>query len=676
MVEHKALRNLIEAQKQALNLGRQSRALQFASISFDASVWDIFGVLASGGSLHVYGQERSTPGADLVKVLRENQITMATLPPSLLAALKEEGLPHLDTLIAAGEVCAAELVDRWGVGRKFFNAYGPTEATVCASMGECEAGSNNKPSIGRPIANTRVYIFENEMDMAPVGIWGELHISGEGLARAYLGRPELTAERFLPDSPSREAGGRLYKTGDLARYKSNGQIEFSGRIDRQVKIRGYRIELGEIETLLGSHPAVGQCAVVADQDASGQQRLVAYLVCENEMTPSDGDLQSYLREKAPEFMLPSRFVRLNQMPLLPSGKVDRLSLPLSEELKPIESVKHIAPSMPVEEIVAGIFGQLLNRERVGIHDGFFEIGGHSLSAMQVVSRIRDIFGAEVSVRSIFEEPTVERLARRIEVAMTAGERDEAPPLVRVERNGQGEMRLPLSFSQQRLWLLDRLEPGNTAYHLPGAVRLDGKLDLEILERVINEIFRRHEALRTRFEEHDGSPLQVIDEWKPRKLEVIDLRSLPQEEREAEVERRKREEARTGFDLSKGPLFRVKALILEEEQHLALFSMHHIISDMWSMGILVREFGALYQAYKAGDPSPLPELEIQYADYTLWQRGWLQGEVLEKQAAYWKRQLTGVPPLLQLPTDRPRPAVPIYRGANESFVLSTELSYGF
>ena len=673
IIEHKALRNLIEAQKESLQLGRQSRGLQFASISFDASVWEMFSILASGGCLYLYGEERLSPGADLGRTLRENQITMVTLPPSVLGILKEEGLPHLTTVIAAGETCPAELVDRWGRGRKFINAYGPTEATVCASMAECEAGSDNKPTIGRPIANTRIYLFEHELNVAPVGIWGELHISGEGLARAYLGRPELTAERFLPDFLSQEAGGRLYKTGDLARYLSNGHIEFSGRIDRQVKVRGYRIELEEVEALLASHPAVRQCAVVAHQDARAENRLTAYLICEDDTALSDTDLQNYLKERALAFMLPSQFVRMKEMPLLPSGKIDRQRLPLSEEPMPTESSDPIAPRKPVEEILAGIFAQLLKRDRVGNHDDFFEIGGHSLSAMQVVSRVLDIFGVEIGVRSIFEEPTVERLAGRIEKALNAGERDDAPPLMRVERKSQGETRFPLSFSQQRLWFIDRLEPGNTSYHLPGAVRLEGKLDLEILERVINEIFRRHEALRTRLEEHDSAPLQVIDEWKPQKLEVLDLRSLSQEEREAEVERRKREEARTIFDLSKGPLFRVKVLILEDEQHLTLFSMHHIISDMWSMRILFREFGALYQAYNAGEPSPLPEIEIQYADYTVWQRKWMQGETLAKQLAYWKRQLAGIPSLLQLPTDKPRQAGSIHRGAHERFVLGPELS---
>jgi acyl carrier protein len=324
---------------------------------------------------------------------------------------------------------------------------------------------------------------------------------------------------------------------------------------------------------------------------------------------------------------------------------------------------------PVEEMVVGIFEELLKLDRVGIHDNFFDLGGHSLLATQVISRVRNTFEVEIGVRSIFEEPTADGLASRIEEAMRAGEREGAPPLVRGSREGK----LPLSFAQQRLWFIDQLDPGNPVYNIQGAVRLEGGLNLEALDQVINEIIRRHEVLRTRIEVEVGEPTQVIVAWEPRRLEVTDLSLRSREEREAEVRRRVREEARTGFDLSRGPLLRVKILKLQEEEHVVIYTMHHIVSDGWSSGILIREVGALYQAYSAGEESPLEELEIQYADYAVWQRNWLQGAVLERQLNYWKRQLKGAPTSLELPLDRPRPPIQSYRGGQQSLTLSVELT---
>ncbi|HVI69985.1 MAG TPA: condensation domain-containing protein, partial [Pyrinomonadaceae bacterium] len=327
---------------------------------------------------------------------------------------------------------------------------------------------------------------------------------------------------------------------------------------------------------------------------------------------------------------------------------------------------------PVEEMLVGIFEELLHLDRVGIRDNFFEIGGHSLLATQVVSRVRDVFGVVVEVRTIFEDGTAEALAGRIEAGIRSGEREEAPPLVRAARSGQRGERLPLSFAQQRLWFIDQMESGNAAYNLPGAVKLEGKLNLDALERVINEIVRRHEVLRTRIEVEEGEPAQVIDEWKPGKLDVRDLTGLTLVEREEEAGRIAREEAGTGFDLRRGPLLRVKVLKVEEEQHVVLFTMHHIVSDGWSMGILIREVGTLYRAYSAGEDSQLDELPIQYADFAVWQSEWLRGEVLEKKLEYWRKQLAGVEEL-ELPTDHPRPAVQSYRGTTRPFVVESELA---
>ena len=660
MVAHKGLCNLVEAQKDAFKIENQSRVLQFASLNFDASVSEIFSTLTAGGSLHVYSRERLMPGSDLLRVLREELITTVTLPPTVLAALSAEELSHLQTIIAAGEACTAEIVERWYKGRRFLDAYGPTEATVCASIGKCEASSHKKPTIGRPIANTRLYILDREMRPAPLGVGGELYISGLGLARGYLGSPELTAERFVPNLFGLEGGERLYRTGDVCRYLSDGSIGFIGRADDQVKMRGYRIELGEIETMLNEHPLVRQSVVVV----SGDKRLLGYVVGEEGATTAE--LKRHLREKLPDYMVPEAILMLEEMPVTANGKLDRKRLPSVEGADRQLEREYVSARTPVEEMVVGIFEEVLKLDRVGIHDNFFEIGGHSLLATQVISRVRSIFGVEVGVGSVFKAPTIEGLSRTIEKAIDDEEKVEAPQLVRAPRGG----RLPLSFAQQRLWFIDQLGPGDVVYNIPGGLKLYGDLDIEALERVINEIVRRHEALRTRFEVVEDEPVQVIDQWEPRRLEVEDLTGLTQGDKADEANRIMDEESGTGFDLRRGPLYRVKILKLGAREHILLYTMHHIVSDGWSMGILIREVGELYSAFQRGETSPLPELPIQYADYAVWQREWLQGAALEKELSYWKRQLAGVS-RLELPTDKPRPPIQTNRGAVESLALTAE-----
>jgi hypothetical protein len=380
------------------------------------------------------------------------------------------------------------------------------------------------------------------------------------------------------------------------------------------------------------------------------------------------ELRKYVRERLPSYMAPAAIVVMEELPLTRNGKIDLGALPEPEEVKKEKEGREQYQNA-YEEIIAGIWNEVLRVGSVSRGDNFFEIGGHSLLATQVISRVRRTFGVEIGVRSIFEEATVKGLAKRVAEAIRAGGEEVAPPLVRASREG----RLPLSFAQQRLWFLDQLEPNSPLYNCPAAVRLEGQLNLEALEFAINEIVRRHEVLRTRIEVEPGEPVQVIDQWEPRRLEWIDLTKFAREEREEEARRLGREEAGTGFDLSRGPLLRVKVLKLEEEEHVALFTMHHIASDGWSNGILIREFGALYRSYCAEEPSPLAELPIQYADFAVWQRQWLKGSALEQELKYWREQLSGKPPVLNLAGDHPRPLVPTYRGATRSFPLSAELS---
>ncbi|HKX27598.1 MAG TPA: condensation domain-containing protein, partial [Blastocatellia bacterium] len=632
---------------------------------------EIFSTLAGGGSLHLHPQDRLMPGTDLVRALTEDQITIATLPPTVLAMLEEEELSQLQTVIAAGEACNTEIVERWAHGRRFLNAYGPTESTVCASIEVCETGTGRKPTIGRPLANTRLYILDRELAPVPVGVQGELYVAGVGLARGYWSRPELTAERFIPDLFGDPGGERLYRTGDLVRYLPDGRIEFIGRADTQVKIRGYRIELGEIEAILNEHRSVSQSAVVMSEEEGGDRRIIGYVVGETDATADE--LKRHVRERLPEYMVPGLIRLLKEMPVTANGKIDRKRLPfapLRNDADHWMEPEETGARTPIEEILMGIFEEVLKVSGVGRDDNFFGIGGHSLLATQVVSRVRTAFGLEIGVKSLFERATARELARKIEALMSGGRSMEAPPLVRASRQAV----LPLSFAQQRLWFLDQLMPNNPFYNCLGAVRLEGRLGIAVLERSINEVVRRHEVLRTRIQIIDDEPAQMIEDWSPRSLERVDLSHLDPERRDAAIHEIMREEAGTGFDLSRGPLLKIKTLKLGEEEQVVLLTMHHIVSDGWSMGILIREVGALYRAYSAGEESPLPELEIQYADYAVWQRNWLRGEALDRQLRYWEEQLAGVVPL-ELPTDYPHPATASYRGANLSFELSETLTQG-
>ncbi|MGZ3461872.1 MAG: condensation domain-containing protein, partial [Archangium sp.] len=488
----------------------------------------------------------------------------------------------------------------------------------------------------------------------------ELYIGGENLGRGYLERRELTAERFIPN-PFEENGARMYRTGDVVRYLPDGNIEFRGRSDAQVKIRGFRIELGEIEVVMGSHPAVKEVVVVVREDVPGNKRLVAYWVAQEGQAPEANELREHLKQKLPGHMVPSAFVQLEKVPLTPNGKVDRKALPAPEVE---ESEELVAPRTEVERVVADIWAPLLGVARVGVHDNFFEMGGHSLLATQVVSRLREALGVEVPVRVLFEAPTVEQLAQRLEVVRGGKQGPRAPALVPGPREGEP----PLSFAQQRLWFIEQLAPGSYSYNVPFFAKLKGTLEVGALERSLSEVVRRHEVLRTTFTQVNEQSVQRIAPELELALPVESLEAVAEAERARAVKRRAVEEFQRPFNLEKGPLVRAKLLRLAADEHVLLLVMHHIVCDGWSMGVLVRELSELYPAYARGEALTLPALPVQYADYAQWQREWLKGEVLEEQLAWWKQRLAGAPPVLELPTDRPRPPVRSSRGA----VLQTQL----
>src|SRR5262245_23060766 len=659
---HQGLCNLSIAQNRNLQVAAGTSVLQFASFSFDAATWEWLMTLICGAKLILISRVDAQSPEKILELIVKHNVETVTLPPSVLMSAAKKTIQPLKTMIVAGEACPNDLVRQWSGECRFINAYGPTESTVCATMTEAMV-YGEKVGIGRANENTQIYILSWNQEPMPVGATGEIYIAGLGLARSYVNRADETAEKFIAD-PFGAEGGRMYRTGDLGRYGEDGSIEYLGRVDDQVKIRGYRIELGEIEAILNEHPAVAQGIVLARKDEPGEQRLVGYVVGPQQV--SGQELREYLRERLPDYMLPGAIVQLEAMPLTPNGKIDRRALP-KPELNGAGRL-HIGPRTAVEEIVCGVWAEVLRVEQVGIYDNFFELGGHSLIATQVVSRMRNLLGVEVSLRSLFTHPTAAAIAAEVEQQQRRGGEAPVESIARVARDGE----LPLSYAQQRLWFINQLEPGSAAYNIPCAVRLVGRLDADALGRSLNEIVVRHEVLRTSFPSRDGEPRQKIHELSDLQPDFIDLMESDERERKRKLDEALGEEARRGFDLSSGPLIRAKLIRLAEDEHVLVVTMHHIVSDGWSMEIIIREVSQLYEAFRQGQESPLPDLEVQYADYAVWQRGWLQGETLDTQLRYWREKLDGVA-VLELPTDRARPAVASNRGASEKFRLSKELT---
>ncbi|MDY6946861.1 MAG: amino acid adenylation domain-containing protein [Pseudomonadota bacterium] len=1082
LVQHRGLCNLSHALTRVFAIGPQDRVLQFSRLVFDASVWEIASSLCSGATLCLAPSDALYPGADLARTLIEQQITLATLPPSVLSSLQGYKLPDLHTLVVAGEACSPELANSWVAAARFINAYGPTEGTVCSTKYDAAGGEQSIP-IGTPIDNTQIYVLSEFLEIQPIGVAGEIYIGGVGLARGYLRRPELTAERFVPSLFV--AGERLYRTGDIGRWRADGQLEYLGRSDHQVKVRGYRIELGEIEAALRSHTGVKQALVVAREDIPNNKRLVAYIAADiarlkeqqheigevrkaavaewqnvfdraydatekisapnfagwnssydgsaipepqmqewldttvqrilafrperlleigcgvglllqhlaprcriyraldlstaaltrlrrwlstqdqmkhvdlwcqtaaeldefapgsfdavvlnsviqyfpdaqylltvlrgailrvapggrlfigdirhfgllkqfhtsvhlaratgewtvqqlrtqvaravaqekellvdpeffhgfaeelpfpcrveillkegqfdNELTryrydavlhvgqsphqaapriewragessqeslvamvredlpprlniccipngrlardaaairlvnqskrqrvsellaeldggyPPGEDPQSFLRMASengytariswspkipdghfdvllirrdlappssaqaqaapiaarsdaaldsrlaaltndplavrlkqslnvdirrrlrvllPDYMVPSAFVIVDAFPTSLNGKVDRKLLPAPEERPELREYE--APRTPTEQTMTQIWAELLKLDRVGINDDFFELGGHSLLATRVIVRLQTVLNMDLPLRALFETPVLRALAQRVDAEVTEKRAESLPPLtVAVERD-----QWPLSYAQERLWFLEQLGLVGAAYNMAATIQLEGRLDIAALERSFCELIRRHETLRTRFEAVDGQAMQRIDAPVDFEVPVLDLSALPTPAEEREVRSLGREEALRPFDLQLGALLRVRLLRLSDEKHVMLVTMHHIISDGWSMGVLIREIGALYEAFSRGQSASLPSLPIQYVDYSLWQREWLSGETLRQQMHYWKAKLAGAPAALSLPTDRARPAVQSFQGAMLPFAVPKELS---
>ncbi len=651
MIEHGGIRNTLLSQIANFSIDTNDNCLQFASPSFDASIWEIGIALLSGASLCIVSEEGKSDVSLFKKFIEEQTITFATLPPAFLQLLEIEDIPTIKTLVTAGEAIPLKLAKTFSENYNYVNAYGPTETSICTTTFNGEF--INSVPIGKPIANTTVYLLNNEK-LVPMGVIGELCVGGAGLARGYLNKEELTKEKFIttPFVP----GERLYRTGDLAKWLPDGNLQFIGRVDDQVKIRGYRVELGEIENLLSLHSSVQSCCVLAKSDTLGSKQLVGYIVAD--ISTDTLVIEEYLKEQLPEYMVPNIWVLLEEMPVTSNGKIAKKILP-SPDLTSLSRKEYLAPQTKLEIELAKIWEELLGIEKIGLNDSFFELGGHSLSATRLVSMMRKELAVEVSIRDIFAHATLIELSTYLTGLPS---NNLLPAIVKEEK----EEHIVLSFSQERLWFLDQLQ-GSREYHIPVVLRLKGNLDVNILEQSLRTIVERHEILRTTIYSIDGVGYQKTipsEDWKIKVEKQISSVDIGEEELEKALIQ--------PFDLSSDYMMRAYLYDLSEDNFVLACVFHHIASDGWSQGILISEFTEIYKALAFNKQIDLPDLKLQYSDYALWQRKYVDGDVLENELSYWENKLKHTPPLA-LPTDYLRPSIQSTDGATINFKLDKELS---
>ena len=665
MVEHAGLTNYTWQIGERTSVTRGTRMLQFASISFDIAAEEIFTALSHGATLVIRDEQMTASPAKFFDTCASERIEWLSLPTAYWHELAgavgngEASVPDcLDWLIIGGEKARWDMLQAWQRNAddrpRLLNTYGPTEATVVATWHEVtradERSRRHDIPIGKPIPNVQTYILDHRGEPQPIGIPGELHIGGVGLARGYLGREDLTQDKFLINQVPNFIAGRTYRTGDRVRYLPDGNIAYLGRVDDQFKLRGYRIEPGEIQSVLTQMKAVDTSLVMLREDDPGNPRLVAYVTSEDStLTPRL--LHEHASERLPEYMVPSAFTVLNEIPLSTNGKVDHAALPVPDQTAMVHG-GYVAPRNPLEQTLAELFAEVLGASRIGVHDDFFALGGHSLLAAKLVSQIRDAMSVELPLRYLFSHPTVAGIAAELDTSVHKAAR--ARPVPRPE----GMNQVPLAFAQRRFWFLDRLEPGNPAYNLHWSARLSGNLDVACLQTAVDRLVARHESLRSCFHEHDGEGFQLIRDEASVTVETTKLNHVSKSALDECI----RDLVHRPFNLTKGPLFRVSVIECGPQSHVLLLVMHHIIADGWSMAVLLRELAAGYDALSLQTEPTLARLPLQYRDYAVWQRNWLSGGELERQLDYWHRALADVPHALELPQDREHPVGHAYSGA--------------
>ena len=653
VVTHAGIANLAAAHAERLAVTAHSRVLQFASLNFDASLWEVVMALVHGAALVIPPQD-ALSGPPLRALLAEQRISHATLPPSVLATIDPGGDLWLETLVVAGEACPEALAARWSGQCRMVNAYGPSECTVCATMSAPLDGSS--VSIGTPITGMRVYVLDATLEPVPVGVIGELYIAGDGLARGYLNRPGLSAERFVAD-PHGPHGSRMYRSGDLARWRPDGSLDFMGRADQQVKIRGFRIEPGEIEAVLCAHNDVAQAAVVTRDDRPGGPYLAAYVVPRSGTSIEPALLRQRLAEHLPDYMVPSTFTAIDDLPRTPNGKLDRAALPRPDSEQDNQGDESKSPAeTPTEQLLAGIWCGILRTKNVARHSDFFALGGNSLTAIQVAAQIRIALGLELPLKLLFDFRTLATLASQIDAALQKQRHTPRLPLI---TTASIDGPAPLSYSQERMWLIQSLDPQNTAYNMAVALWLRGPLDIAALSSAIDELHARHDILRSTIRIVDDQPRQFVEPLTGSALTIMDLRGKSAEA--ADIVAMAEDAARQPFDLSQGPVARLLLLRTDCDQHLFLIAMHHIAGDQWSLGLFGRELAYLYNGYRRGVLPHLEPLPITYCDYAIWQRSATVDAELERQLDFWREELADLPPL-ELPTDHPRPRLRSLRGS--------------
>ncbi|GAA6624250.1 amino acid adenylation domain-containing protein [Scytonema sp. NUACC26] len=678
MVNHQAICQGFVLMQEIFPITQQDRILQKMPLTFDFSFWELFWPLMTGACVVLAQPGGEKDSAYLVKLIAQQEISILVFVPSALQVFLSEAelktCKNIRIVFTSGEPLTSALKDRFFnqlPNCRLYDLFGATE-NIIITYWPCqpEEKLSSFPQ-GRPFPNLSIYVVDEQLQPVPVGETGELLVGGWGLARGYLNRKELTAQKFISNPFKDKIQERLYRTGDRVRYLSDGTIEILDRIDNQVKVRGFRIELGEIEEKLSQHPAVKQVAVIAREDVPGDKRLVAYVVLHSSQESNPNSISSlchFLKQQLPDYMIPSGFVVLEALPLSPNGKVDRRALPVPE-IRPADLPNFVAPRTPIEEMLASIWANILRVELVGIHDNFFSLGGHSLLAAQIIARMRVSLGVELPFSRLLEFPTVAGLVKIVEETRQQEQRPIGISLQPISRN----QTIPLSFSQEQLWFLQQLAPEEPVYNEPCTIRLKGAINVDALEKALNEIIKRHESLRTRFLTVDRQPVQVIDPPYTFNLTPVDLRQFPSEQREAEALQLATKQAKQPFDLTSDLLLRATLMQLADVDYRLFLTFHHIVMDDFSIqSVFLPEFAALYEAYSIGKPSPLASLPIQYADFAVWQRQWLTQEILESQLDYWKQQLADLP-VLQLPYDRPRPSVGTFRGAWQCLVLSKDLT---
>ncbi len=668
MLKHKGLINLVENQIKDFEVISTSRVLQFASISFDASVSEIFMSLLSGATLCLVDRDKLTNTNEIENILTDQNISVVTLPPSLLQVMQVHEFNNLKTIISAGEKLNKEVANKWKQNRNLVNAYGPTEATVGVSSFKFDKIKDywNSIPIGSSLNNINLFILDHDLKLVQRGTIGEIFIGGISLARGYISKPDLTADKFIPNPFSDREGERLYRTGDLGRFTKEGVIEYIGRVDEQVKVRGFRIELTEIEIVIKSLSDVEE-AVVITLGKENKAKLIAFVKMAEEHNFNYEEIKQKLKDTLPDYMVPSIILEIKEIPFTPNGKIDRKKLQKFEKLENVSSKEYVIPSTEYEVKLASIWQELLDIDKIGIYDNFFELGGHSLLITQLVSRINDKFNVNIHLKDLFEYANIKSQASYIELKEKTGYRNR----IKILKSERPE-HIPLSFSQQRLWVLDKIETEHAVYNIPTSLRLLGEININNIEKSLKLLVERHESLRTNFYDIDNIPYQIIRNLSDKEFHINykDLSNLNEENIQKEVTTILQNESTYVFDLENDKLFRFTLIKINQNEHIISFTFHHIITDGWSINLLLKEFIEIYYALENNIDLDLPELKLQYADFSIWQREYLEGEILDKQISYWKEKLKGSPPILELPIDKPRPKIKTFNGSKVQINLAS------